>query len=246
MNQNSKPVLFLIPFAGGSAYNLQGLASLIKNADTIILECPGRGSRFPEPLLDDIDAIVNDLLAPVLAVVRQGRQFAIYGHSMGTLIGYLLSRKIYAYEQVYPTHLFVSGSGAPGLAGKRNWHLLPEDEFWKVLSELGGCQQEILENAELKTLFGPIVRADLAAIDSYTYVNEPEMDVEITVLKGVDDEAELVKFQYWQRVTNYPVDLREFEGDHFFIYRHLDAIAEIIDNKLQTVDYVRNTKSFLF
>jgi surfactin synthase thioesterase subunit len=72
------------------------------------------------------------------------------------------------------------------------------------------------------------------------------MDVEITVLRGTDDEAELVKFQHWQRVTNYPVDLREFEGDHFFIYRHLDAIAEIIDNKLQTVDYVRNTKSFLF
>jgi len=246
MNPNSKPVLFMIPFAGGSAYNLQGLAALVKNADTIILEYPGRGNRFPEPLLDDINAIVNDLLVQVLAVVRQGRQFAIYGHSMGTLIGYLLSRRIYTYAKVYPMHLFVSGSGAPGLAGKRGWHLLPEDEFWKVLSELGGCQPEILENTELKTLFGPIVRADLAAIDSYTYVEEPAMDVEVTVLKGVDDEAELIKFQHWQRVTTHPVDLLEFEGDHFFIYRHLDAIAEIIDNKLQTVDYAGNIKSFLF
>jgi medium-chain acyl-[acyl-carrier-protein] hydrolase len=233
MTRKKDIVLFMLPYAGGTAYNLMPLAAEIKDIDIRLLEWPGRGNRIREPLLTDIEVIVSDLFNHVFPFLQQYRDFAVYGHSMGTTVGYLLIQKIFEQTGRYPLHFFVSGSGGPVTREKRNWHTLPGAEFWEKVKTLGGCPAEMFENPELVDFAEPILRADFEALGRFEYkVTEP-MAFPITAFRGTKDEQGIAAFKTWQRETTYPLKLVELEGDHFFIFQHGPAIGDFINNTLQ-------------
>ena len=87
-------ILFLLAHAGGfaQAYRLafKGLAG---SFELIGLDLPGHGTRLGEPLLDNLRDMVADL-GPRLEdelKARPGRPYAIFGHSLGGLLGYLIT-----------------------------------------------------------------------------------------------------------------------------------------------------------
>ena len=92
MTTNNKVIA--LPFAGGNKYSFNGIEKHVsKKINWITLELPGRGSRFKESLLDKIDHMVDDLLSQIMPHIQEGN-YIIYGHSMGTLLGYELTKKI--------------------------------------------------------------------------------------------------------------------------------------------------------
>src|SRR5206468_3788359 len=104
-----------LPYAGGSQYSYSGFTGAAKrNGINIIpIEVPGRGSRINEPLLVNISDMVNDIFDQVKDHLKA--PYGIYGHSMGTILGYLLTRKIVNENLNKPCHLFFSGSGGPSV-----------------------------------------------------------------------------------------------------------------------------------
>ncbi|MBC7887441.1 MAG: thioesterase [Ferruginibacter sp.] len=233
--------LFCLPFAGGNKYSYREFVEKAPSFLNIItLEYPGRGNRMREPLPDDIDELTNDLYNQVIPLLGN-ENYAIYGHSLGGLMAYLLTIKLLGNGQKAPTHIFITGTTGPSALSRteKKRYLLEKKEFIDEVRELDGMPDEILNNEELLYYFEPILRADFKISETYVYEEHPPLDIPFTVITGTQEDLELPDIQLWQKETNYPVDFKRMPGKHFFIFQHAFKIIEIISKKL----YLHKTPS---
>lgn len=228
-----------LPFAGGNKYSYRAYEKVCPSHLKIItLNYPGRGSRIQEQLLTSIDNLVNDLFAQVKTIIAT-ENYAIYGHSMGGLLTYLLTKKILKSNYPMPIHLFVSGCTGPSAFSRqnRNKHLLSKEELINEIIRLDGCPDEILNNIEMLEFIEPIIRADFQTIGSYRYEASSELSVPITVLNGTEEEMDSNEINLWQKETVFDVDFRVFPGKHFFILQHFTDIINVVSENLVKTNY---------
>lgn len=225
--------LFCFPFAGGSKYSYRGYAKAAPASLRVIpVELPGRGARFRDPLLTDMDRIVDDVFDQVKNELNE--PYAMYGHSMGTVVGYLLTRRILGAALPPPLQLFLSGRGGPSLTDRGPvLHALPRTPFVEKIRELGGCPEEVLRDAELMHFYEPILRADFRALETYAYAETGPFDVPIAVMIGEDENVTLDEAGAWGAETTQPLLVRSFPGNHFFIFDHEAAIMDTVAGQLQ-------------
>ena len=226
--------LYCLPFAGGNKYSYQKYIEKAPSFLNLIpLEYPGRGARMKEALISDSDVLVNDLYNQIKKNAND-TEYAIYGHSMGGLIGYLLSRKMIENNHRPPLHLFVTGTCGPSSPARsaKNRHLLPKDEFIQELKNLDGIPDEILENEDLLSYIEPILRADFKTCETYAYQEQAPLNIPFTVITGTDEEMTSEDIEMWQRESETPVDFRQIPGKHFFIFKYPRVIVDIISKKL--------------
>ncbi|MFB7999745.1 thioesterase domain-containing protein [Streptomyces sp. NPDC056002] len=91
----SDPVarLFLLHHAGGSHLLYRGWAEHFpEDWELCLLEAPGRGTLQALPLIDDCDRLVDYFHAAIAPLLD--RPFGFFGHSMGALIAYQLTRRL--------------------------------------------------------------------------------------------------------------------------------------------------------
>ena len=119
--------LFCFPYAGGSAAIFRDwLALLAPRIEVMAVELPGHGSRRDEEPFAAMSPLVDALVSALLPDLNQ--PFAIFGHSMGALIGYEFARRLYTRVGLQPRRLFVSGHGAPGYERPATFvHELPDE-----------------------------------------------------------------------------------------------------------------------
>lgn len=235
MNKNKQKItLYCLPFAGGNAISYRDFQAHVASPIHITpLELPGRGKRIREPLLTNAQAIVEDVFHQIKNDIK-GKPYAIFGHSMGALLGYLLTKRILSAGLSAPLHLFFSGRRAPSVNDKRpKKHGLPKKEFINYIHELGGLPREILDNAELVDFFEPILRADFKAIETYVYSPTSPFNISMTILHGLeDDEVAYAELQPWQLETRQSISIKPFPGGHFFIFDHLPQIGQLFSKTL--------------
>ena len=225
--------LFCLPFAGGSSYSYRDLQRHADGVRFVTLELPGRGRRFSEPLLTTLSDMADDLYRQIRD--RLEGAYAIYGHSLGADVGYLLVKRIIRERFPLPQRLFVSGREAPSLRGKKkDRHLLPRAEFIEVLKRFEGTTREVLENQEMMDLFEPVLRADFQALDAYAYEKTEPFDVPITVMRGSEENVSRDDVLKWQDETTQKIDFLEFTGGHFFIFSHAEQIGRILSRGVRT------------
>lgn len=226
--------LFCLPFAGGSKYSYRELEDRAPEFLNIIsLEYPGRGARIREPLMKDINGLAEDIYQS-LKNSLDGKSYAIYGHSMGGLLAWLLVRKIVLNSHRLPLHVFITGTKGPAARDKeeKKRHLLEKDEFIDELKRLDGSPPEILGNDELLNYFEPIIRADFQATETYEYEETPPFDIPLTVITGTEEDMEPEEIALWQKETSFKVDFRRMQGNHFFIFKYPAVVVEIISKKI--------------
>ena len=97
---------------GGSVYRLWA-AAMPETIEVQAVQLPGRESRFREPALRRIPAIVDGLCAALAD--RLDRPFAFFGHSMGAVLASEVARALHARGAAPPSHLFVSAYRPPHL-----------------------------------------------------------------------------------------------------------------------------------
>jgi surfactin synthase thioesterase subunit len=226
--------LFCLPFAGGNKYSYRELidkAPVFLNL--ITLEYPGRGTRMKEALPADIGELADDLFNQVKETASKGN-YAIYGHSLGGLMTYLLTRKLLENGFPMPSNLFITGTTGPSAISRteKKRHLLNPEDFVTEIRNLGGMPDEILNNDELLYFFEPILRSDFKISENYQYEENKPLDIPITVITGTEEDMEIEDIQLWQKETTQIVDFKRMPGKHFFILQHSFRIMEIISRKL--------------
>jgi surfactin synthase thioesterase subunit len=230
----TKTNVFFIPFAGGNRYSFREYFKKIPPAlDFIALEYPGRGMRMNDALLTDVGAIVNDLYSQIRQQVG-GTPYAIFGHSMGALVAFLLARKLSDHRDRLPKYLFLTGTSGPSAISRniKQRHQLGREEFIHAIREMGGLPDEILANEELLEYFEPILRADFTAVETYRYAEARPLNIPMTIVTGTDEEMSEEDISLWQQESVCRVKFQKLPGGHFFVLSHVAAILEMISLEL--------------
>ena len=210
--------LFCFPYAGGGPQTYYKWSqALPSTVEVCPVQFPGRGSRLAERPFTSLPHLIQ-VLATALAP-QLDKPFAFFGHSLGALLSFELARQIRREYGLQPAQLFVSAFGAPQEHRVRSpIHALPEPAFLEEVRRLNGTPREVLEIPELLELIVPILRADFALRESYSFVPEPPLDCSITAFGGLqDDLTPRDGLEAWREQTNALFVVRMLPGDHFFI-----------------------------
>lgn len=222
---SAKRRLFIFPYAGGSPAAFSKWTA--PNFETQIAHYPGRGSRFNEPAIRRLDALVENLMREIQPLLD--KPFALFGHSMGGLIAFELARSLRRFGLPRPTRLFISACAAPQVSDLNPpIHALPDEQFLTALKRFNGIPSEILDQPEALKILLPSLRADLEAVETYLFdSSEPPLDVPIVAFGGLDDErVDSKQLEGWAAQTASRFEASYFPDGHFFIQANKDAILE--------------------
>ena len=226
--------LFCIPYAGGSPLVFADWpADLPPDVEVGLIQLPGRGMRLSQPPYTRVAPLIESLL-PALQPFLD-RPFAFFGHSMGSLISFELTRALQKIG-LEPEVLFLSGRQAPPLRDRTSvTYDLPEPQFIEELRHLNGTPPEILDHPELMKLLVPLLRADFEFCQTYVYQPGPPLACPISVFGGVDDnEVNQEELEGWRAYTTAAFSLRMLPGDHFFIRSARSQLLRLISEDLKT------------
>jgi surfactin synthase thioesterase subunit len=226
--------LFCIPFSGGNAYSYSGFSQYLpENMELCALELPGRGKRISEPLLHSIDAMTEDLFKQIEN--RIGGCYAVFGHSLGALLGLTLCRYISSRGMNLPVHLFLSGQTAPTLLTPDDTFRMPDTQFIESLRDMAGTPEELLTDNGFLQFFLPVVRADFQSFSEYRHTPKRfPLDVPIAVMTGSGENISDEDAAAWQLETDNTISLHRFEGGHFYILSHAKSICALIAERIST------------
>lgn len=226
--------LFCFPYAGGSSLIFRTWAdSLPKNIEVCPIEYPGRGTQIRSVPFTRLEPLVSEIASFLLPYLN--KPFAFFGHSMGGLICFEVARLLRRNYGKNPVHLFISGRSAPQITHcDPPIHALSEPEFLEELRLFNGTPEAVLQNIELMQLLLPILRADFAVLETYTYTNELPLESPITTFGGLQDKEVSVEYLVaWGEQTTSSFELEMFPGDHFFIHSAQHLLLQSIAQKLK-------------
>ncbi|MCX5206819.1 alpha/beta fold hydrolase [Streptomyces sp. NBC_00237] len=210
------PRLYCFAHGGGSAAEYLRWARGLPGVVPYAVQLPGRGSRADEPVLTSMDALVTAFLAEV---PLDAAPYAFFGHSLGSLVSYEITRALRAAGRPLPARLVVSGMPAPHLPRTSGpLHELPDRELLETVSRLhGGIPEEVLASPELCDLAVRALRADYQVLETYTWRPQEPLDLPVTVLGGTDDRVTAEQLEAWRELTTGEVTVRRFPGGHFYL-----------------------------
>jgi surfactin synthase thioesterase subunit len=229
--------IILFHHAGGDKYAWQYIEKQwFKKYNVISYELPGRNYRLQENLTFDIQEIINDAYNTLKIHLKDG-SFVFIGMSMGALISFLLTQKLQKENKKLPKHIFLASRKSIEQYEKNELVAdATSEKFWEAVKYFGANIDALIEHQELKDFYEPIIRNDFLCLElfnrNYKAYTTPKLDVPISVLYGKEDKSidEVGAFS-WQEYCNIPIQIKAFEGGHFFLYNNLDAI-EYIENMI--------------
>lgn len=233
-NNNAKVKLLCFPYAGGGVpIYFPWNTKLSEDIELNIVQLPGRGTNFINEPIDNMDQLIEVLL-PLVGDLLHGN-YIIFGHSLGSRVGFELVRRAIAKGFPAPLHFFVSGSASPKQEcfGERI-HDLSDEQFVRRLKKMNGTPPEVIENKELMSLFLPTLRADFKIAELYFCPEEFTIPTDVTVLSGNRDSISDSELATWGDYF-LGFELRMCDGDHFFIDTHPEQVIEAINNVFDRV-----------
>lgn len=232
----SKIKLFCFPFAGGAAASYNPWKPLLDpSIEMRSIELAARGRRMRDVNYDSIDDAVDDVFSIIKDELSQS-PYALYGHSMGSMIAFELAYKIRNAGLPAPKHIILSGRAAPQISreNKRQLHHLADEEFKSQLLEMGGTPKEFFEHPELLELFLPILKGDFRLTETYVHApKDAPLEVDMTVLSGNQDEDSMEDVEAWKIHTSGTCNIHHFDGDHFFIFDKAQEVTGVINAALK-------------
>lgn len=219
--------LFCFPYAGGSATLFRPWAAqLPASIELCAMQLPGRDNRLREEPIAQLAPLLTLLTAALGPYLD--RPFAFYGHSLGALLSYELTRHLRRQQAPLPRQLFVAAHRAPHLpSAEPPLHTLPSEHFLAgVRQHYNGFASAIWENTELLELVLPQLRADFTLAETYRYCPEAPLACPIVAIGGQDDQSVTQQeLAQWRAHTQTDFKLHLLPGDHFFLKQ---ASAELL------------------
>jgi medium-chain acyl-[acyl-carrier-protein] hydrolase len=224
--------LFCLPFAGGNSFFYRTWKDKLPEWINVCpVHLPGRAKRINESGFTDLNALTEVIFQEIQGFLNY--PFAIFGYSMGAIIGFELTRLLQK-QGITPRHLFVAASPPPPLTDRSPIvYNLPVKEFKEELLKLDGTPKEVLENQELFDLMLPLLRADFELIETYRFKEGQILSCPIFAFGG-DEDAEVSekKLKQWQLQTTDLFNMKTFAGGHFFIN---SATNEVLNQIIDTL-----------
>jgi surfactin synthase thioesterase subunit len=224
----SETRLICLPHAGGSAsWYFPMSRALSPGIDVLAVQYPGRQDRRLEPPIDTIPELVNRTYEALIEWID--RPFAFFGHSMGAVLAYELTRKLQADGERSPMMLFASGRRAPSCGRRSSVHLLDDERLLTELRRVGGTDERILGELDLRAEVLTVTRNDYRAVETYVHLPAPPMDCPITVLVGDSDpQVSVDEAAAWAEHSEGPFGMHVLPGGHFYVNDQWPRVTGIV------------------
>ncbi|UED82973.1 thioesterase II family protein [Streptomyces profundus] len=221
------PRLYCLPHAGGSASAFRPWRDGLAEVAVSPLQPPGRETRSGEPPHASLDELCAELADRLIA--EAAGPYAVFGHSLGALVGFELVRAVLARGGPPPVHLFVSGCGAPGTLAP-DAEGITDEEVLALMRGLGGTPEAFLADPRVARMLLPRVRADLTVRNSFRHRPAPPLDVPMTAFAAdADPRVSVEDVAAWREETVGRFRLHTYEGGHF----------AVLDQQERTLSHVR-------
>lgn len=228
--------LMILPHAGGSARGYCILKKMLPTDISLVpLEPAGRGSRTKEACFEELGPCAADILDYYGEDIWEG-DYALFGHSMGTLLVTELVRLLSEKGLTPPKHIFLSGRCAAdeqiNLIHTKN----PSDEeVLEFFAQNDMVPESVLQNKEMCKMFSKVIGADVRMAESCVLSSEQhQFPCDISVLYGAEDPfLKKCDMNGWKRFTKYNCDIYSFPGGHFYYTEQKEAVCALIAEKLQ-------------
>ncbi len=221
--------LFCLPFAGGSAAAYAAWqAAVDPRFEVCAVQLPGHGGRIREAPIQTMDALAVALAEAMMP--RLDRPYAIFGHSMGALLGFETLRRLRAMGAPAPVALCVSARRAPHLPATRPpLHVLSDALLIEELRSLNGTPDVVLGDRELLELMLPVIRADLRAVETHVHREDAPLDCPIHAFGGIRDIISEDELRAWSEHTTAASRVTMYPGDHFYLNPHRATLLRAIE-----------------
>jgi len=210
--------LFCMAHAGGSASAFKSWHALLGgDIELWPVQLPGRENRWRAPYCKDMAEVCQALLSELLPLLD--RPFAFYGHSLGAVMSFELTRQLWLQRLPVPQVLFIASRRAPQLpSAAPGVQSFPDDELVLWLEKAGGTAPSSLRDPRWRKYFLPTLRADLCLSEEYPYqAAATALPCPLIAFGGRDDqvvtEAELLG---WRVHSGAGFRAHLFPGGHLF------------------------------
>lgn len=223
----------LLHHAGGDKYVYRNMQqNLLPEIESIAIEIPGRGDRFKETFLNSLQDAVDDLYHQIQNEIEEN--YYIIGNSMGAIMAFLLTHKLKKEDKNLPKHLFLSARLSPdAYKNEPNIVGITSADFWKVVQQYDGVPTTLLAHQELMDLYEPILRSDFELLQNFnqTFESIEPLNIPTSILFGNEDthNVDMEKMQGWRNFFMNEIEIKSFNGKHFFLYENEDVIKYIKD-----------------
>jgi medium-chain acyl-[acyl-carrier-protein] hydrolase len=225
--------------AGGAAFRGWGEAAVDK-LEVCTVHLPGRENRLRETPFASVHDIVGPLVQAIIAVYKEDeRPFSFYGHSMGAMVSFETARELRRQGLPLPEALFIGASRAPQLG----WPHAPVRQLddMALLTEVhrryGSVPAIIMEDADLRALLTPTLRADMSVVETYRL--SPEQSFDFPIIAFVGDRDTMVAradMEGWAEQTSGGFQLQSVPGDHIFLQGQRDMLLREVARTLGFLD----------
>ncbi|MGK7890566.1 MAG: thioesterase II family protein [Leptolyngbyaceae cyanobacterium] len=204
------------PAGAGSNFFRQWSALLPDGVNLWAIRLPGRETQLRQPLITNWPDLMEPL---VTAMVEHCHQpFAIFGHSLGALIGFEVVCQLRDRLNILPQALVVSARRAPHIPVNNRSYQRDDATLIAELRADGGTPEAVLQNTELMAMILPIYRADLQLNQEYQYQQRDPLSCPMLILGGQDDNTiSQESLRQWHHYTQAECAYQLFPGQHMYI-----------------------------
>lgn len=224
--------LVVLPHAGGSAGHYRFVRGLLPDSTRVaIFRYPGRERRIADSFAPSIDALADEISAAIMTCGLQNPM--ILGHSMGSLVGYEVSRRLSESEDFIPRALIASGRGPATSPTTSSVHTWDDDQLAEHLYQLGATPAGLLDSRETREIFLPPVREDYRLVETYRPATAPALTVPIHGFAGdADPTISVAEVAAWAEMTESDFTLTVFRGKHFFLQQDTETARDTLHSLL--------------
>ena len=227
--------LLCFPHAGGAAVSFHDWAALAPpGIEVVAVQYPARQDRLYEPGARTMEELADTITTALRQELTDDVPLALFGHSMGSSVAYEVARRLEDDPGRTLTRLIVSGRHRPRGPKEQAPRPAPTDteilDYVRLLDPEGA---DLYEHPELRPVIMPALRADFGILAEYRPTHLHRLGVPVTACGGDRDPACTIEdLKSWSDVTAKGLDLRVFEGGHFYLHRRKEELLAFIAAQL--------------
>jgi surfactin synthase thioesterase subunit len=224
--------LLVLPHAGGSAsfFHAWGTA-FDPGTEVLVARYPGRHDRLTDPCVDSMKELadqVTEALLPLLDV-----PVTLFGHSMGASLAHEVALRLRDRHGVRPAALHVSSRRPPHRLNPKRVHAEGDEALLEEVRRLGGTDEALLTDPDLREIFLPAIRADFTIVGTYGPRRAAPVDCPVYAYVGDQDpDVPVAEMSAWSDVARGAFRLDVLPGGHFYLVDRHDVLVGTVSDRL--------------
>ena len=222
--------LFLLPYAGGSSFSFMKMMHFLDpQIEAVPIEYSGRGKRKDDPLIEDYESFLSDVVERIKECRKEELGFSIFGYSMGSALAFDICSQELIGET--PIHAFFCAEGSLMSDNKaRKYASLSDEDFKEKVCQLGGIDARLLKDEVALNMYLKLIKADHNILGQFVYKGS-HAECNASVIYSPDDPT-CIDMEDWKKIISGDVSFYQVGDNHFFVNQEYKRVANIINQVL--------------